>query len=145
MPILTRVKLHKTHETFSKGLLNIQNVCCIRRRIYLTSFVSCFSQICEKVKIGIRICNPLYYSQTTYMNSRHVHCLPSPAPTLDFWLEITKIRNVCISGIDLNYKFLNSSSYFTASRNGTTRQTAESWCSWRFCIAFSETGFTGQR
>jgi hypothetical protein len=38
----------------------------------------------------------------------------------------------------MNYKILISSSYFTASQNGTTRQTDESWCLRRFCIQFSE-------
>jgi hypothetical protein len=41
------------------------------------------------------------------------------------------------------FKILISSSYFTASQNGTTRQTGESWCLRRFCIPFSKTGFTG--
>ncbi len=50
---------------------------------------------------------------------------------------------VCDSGIHLNYKILISSSYSTASQNGTTRQTDEGWCSRRFCIPVSETGFAG--
>jgi hypothetical protein len=49
---------------------------------------------------------------------------------------------VCNSGINLSYKIPISSSYFTASQNGTTRQTDESRCPWMFCIPYSKTDFT---
>jgi hypothetical protein len=43
----------------------------------------------------------------------------------------------------VNHKFLISNLSFTASQNGTTSQTDESWRSGRFRILFTKTGFTG--
>ncbi len=66
-----------------------------------------------------------------------------------FVTKIYQNLEVCNSGIDLNYKTLISSSCFTASHNGTTRQADESWCLQRFRIPFRKIGFnvtvTGMR
>jgi hypothetical protein len=85
----------------------------------------------------------LQIRRTTYKNQGHSHCLALLAPTLDLRLEIMKSRKFVISRILPNYKILISTSNFTASQNGTTKQTDESWCIRRFCIPFSKTGFTG--
>jgi hypothetical protein len=42
------------------------------------------------------------------------------------------------SEISPNYKILILSSYFSASQNGTSRQTDESWCLQKFHIAFTK-------
>ncbi len=48
-------------------------------------------------------------------------------------LVFLDVRFIMNSEIHVNYQILISSSYFTAGRNGKTRQTDESWCSRRFC------------
>jgi hypothetical protein len=50
---------------------------------------------------------------------------------------------VCNSWIHLNCELLILKSFLTASKNDTTRQTDENWCSRRFYILFSKTGVTG--
>ncbi len=47
----------------------------------------------------------LYQPQSTDMNLEQTHCLASRAPTLDLWLEITKIRKFVIQGIIWTTKF----------------------------------------
>ncbi len=62
------------------------------------------------------------------------------------WSHLTRNHQnleVCNSGIHLKYKTPISSSYFTTSKNGTTRQTDESWCLRRGCIPFSKSFFAG--
>jgi hypothetical protein len=62
-------------------------------------------------------------SNYTSFNLEKSHRLALQAPTPDLLLETTKSRKVWNSGIRLNYKIISSSSYFTASQNGTTSQT----------------------
>jgi hypothetical protein len=63
------------------------------------------------------------------MNLGLAHSLALQAPTLVLYLEITKNRKFVIKRIHLmKYKILISSFYFSASQNGTTRQTGETWC-----------------
>jgi hypothetical protein len=54
-----------------------------------------------------------------------------------------KRYEVCDLGVYLNDEIPNSSYYFTASKNGTTRQTDQSWYLQRFYPPFSKTGFPG--
>ncbi len=61
------------------------------------------------------------------------------------WFVMRNHQNeeFCNSGIHLINKIPISNFYFTASQNGTTRLTDESWWLRKFCIPFSNTGFTG--
>jgi hypothetical protein len=95
------------------------------------SAVFCFHADCASFGPLLKQC----WSQTTDMNTGEANCLALQTPTFDFWLEITWSTENFNSWIHPNY-ILILSSYFSASQNGTSRQTY-GWCLRNFRIPFT--------
>ncbi len=93
---------------------------------------------------GIELQCRVVIARTTIMNTGQVHCYAPRPPTPDLLMEITNSRMFLIQRLSVS-NISNLNSYFTASKNSTTRQTDESWRSIRFSVPFIKNCSSGLR